>query len=231
MASRGRRRFLQWGLAGAAAGAAWRGGGARAAGEKPPKVRVAEDKPPAGSDELPEGKMPMRALGRTGVQVSLVGLGGYHIGLAPDQQAATRLVRAAIDHGVNFMDNCWDYNDGKSHVWMGRALGDGYRRRVFLMTKIDGRTRQAAAEQIEQSLRDLGTEVIDLLQVHEVIRDCPIPTACSARTAPSRRWSRREGGQDSLHRFHRAQEPGDPSARCWRWRRRTASPSTPCRCR
>jgi predicted aldo/keto reductase-like oxidoreductase len=160
MSLEGRRRFLQWSVGGAVAGfgrrrAAAAGG---AGGDK------------SAGDKLPEGKMPMRPLGRTGVQVSLVGLGGYHLGLAPDQQAATRLVRAAIDHGVNFMDNCWDYNGGKSHVWMGRALGDGYRRRVFLMTKIDGRTRQAAAAQIDQSLRDLGTEVIDLLQVHEVIR-------------------------------------------------------------
>jgi len=114
--------------------------------------------------------MPMRALGRTGVQVSLVGLGGYHIGLAASEQTATRIIRAAIDHGVNFMDNCWDYNDGKSHAWMGRALGDGYRRRVFLMTKIDGRTRKAAADQIDQSLRELRTDTIDLIQVHEVIR-------------------------------------------------------------
>src|SRR5262245_5449466 len=120
MASRGRRRFLKWGLAGAAAGVTWRGGGARGA-----------------ADKLPEGKMPMRKPGRTGVEVSLVGLGGYHIGQAPDEQAAARIIRAAIDHGVNFMDNCWDYNEGKSHVWMGRALRDGYRKRVFLMTKID----------------------------------------------------------------------------------------------
>jgi len=159
MASRGRRRFLQWGLAGAAAAGAAaavarRGGLARAAGDK-----------------LPEGKMPMRRLGRTGVEVSLVGLGGYHIGQAPDEQAAVRLIRAAIDHGINFMDNCWDYNDGKSHAWMGRALRDGYRKRVFLMTKIDGRTRQAAAAQIDQSLRALATDTIDLMQVHEVIRD------------------------------------------------------------
>jgi aryl-alcohol dehydrogenase-like predicted oxidoreductase len=153
MPSRGRRRFLQWSLGGAAAGLGWRRGGAATAGDK-----------------LPEGKMPMRALGRTGVQVSLVGLGGYHIGMAANEQTATRIIRAAIDHGVNFMDNCWDYNDGKSHAWMGRALGDGYRRRVFLMTKIDGRTRKAAADQIDQSLRELRTDTIDLIQVHEVIR-------------------------------------------------------------
>jgi aryl-alcohol dehydrogenase-like predicted oxidoreductase len=154
MASRGRRRFLKWGLAGTAAAVGWRGGGAYAR-----------------DDKLPEGKMPMRRLGRTGADVSLVGLGGYHVGQAPDEQTAIRIIRAAIDHGINFMDNCWDYNDGKSHAWMGHALRDGYRKRVFLMTKIDGRTRAAAAAQIDQSLRALGTDTIDLMQVHEVIRD------------------------------------------------------------
>jgi len=149
---------LQWSLAGVASFGA---GPARAAG----------DKPAAGGDKLPEGKMPMRKLGRTGAEVSLVGLGGYHIGQAADEQTAVRIIRAAIDHGGNFMDNCWDYNDGKSHVWMGRALRDGYRKRAFLMTKIDGRTRAAAAAQIDQSLRSLGTDTIDLMQVHEVIRD------------------------------------------------------------
>jgi aryl-alcohol dehydrogenase-like predicted oxidoreductase len=166
MASRGRRRFLKWGLAGAA-GVAWPPGPARAAKDPPP---AGDKPPPATNGQLPEGKMPMRKLGRTGVDVSLVGLGGYHIGQAPDEQTATRIIRAAIDHGVNFMDNCWDYNDGKSHVWMGRALRDGYRKRAFLMTKIDGRTRAAATAQIEQSLRDLATDTIDLMQVHEVIR-------------------------------------------------------------
>jgi aryl-alcohol dehydrogenase-like predicted oxidoreductase len=154
MADRGRRRFLWWGLGGATAGLAWRHGRARAA-----------------NDALPEGKMPTRKLGRTGVDVSLVGLGGYHIGQAGDEQKAVRIMRAAIDHGINFMDNCWDYNEGRSHLWMGRALRDGYRQRVFLMTKIDGRNRKAAAAQIDQSLRDLGTDVIDLMQIHEVIRD------------------------------------------------------------
>ena len=157
MVTHDRRRFLHWSLGGAAAGVGWRQAGAAV--------------PAGGGDKLPEGKMPMRKLGRTGVDVSLVGLGGYHLGLAADEQTATRIVRAAIDGGVNFMDNCWDYNDGRSHLWMGRALRDGYRKRVFLMTKIDGRTRKAAAAQIDQSLRDLGTDVIDLMQVHEVIRD------------------------------------------------------------
>jgi aryl-alcohol dehydrogenase-like predicted oxidoreductase len=121
--------------------------------------------------KLPEGAvMPTRKLGRTGVEVSLVGLGGFHIGLPAEEKTAIRIVRMAVDHGVTFMDNCWDYNDGKSEQWMGHALRDGYRQKVFLMTKIDGRTRDSAAEQIDQSLTRLGTDVIDLVQIHEVIR-------------------------------------------------------------
>jgi aryl-alcohol dehydrogenase-like predicted oxidoreductase len=120
---------------------------------------------------LPQGaRMPRRPLGRTGVEVSLLGIGGYHLGKATDDQTATRIVRTAIDHGVTFLDNCWDYNDGLSHARMGKALRDGYRKQAFLMTKIDGRTRAAAAAQIEQSLRQLETDVIDLVQIHEVIR-------------------------------------------------------------
>jgi aryl-alcohol dehydrogenase-like predicted oxidoreductase len=124
----------------------------------------AEVKLPAG------GTMPTRPLGRTGVKVSLLGLGGFHIGLPDDEQTSIRIIRSAIDGGVTFMDNCWDYNEGKSETWMGHALRDGYRQKAFLMTKIDGRTRAAAAEQIEQSLRRLETDVIDLVQIHEVIR-------------------------------------------------------------
>jgi len=116
------------------------------------------------------GKMPMRKLGSTGVEVSLLGLGGFHIGLARDEKTAIEIVRAAVDHGVTFMDNCWDYNEGRSQVWMGNALRDGYRKRVFLMTKIDGRTRRSAADQIDQCLRSFGTDMIDLVQIHEVIR-------------------------------------------------------------
>jgi predicted aldo/keto reductase-like oxidoreductase len=114
--------------------------------------------------------MPKRRLGRTGVDVSMLGLGGYHIGLPKDEQTSIRIVRMALDHGVTFLDNCWDYNDGKSQVWMGHALRDGYRQKAFLMTKIDGRTRQSAAAQIEQCLQSFGTDVIDLVQIHEVIR-------------------------------------------------------------
>ncbi|WXA89786.1 aldo/keto reductase [Pendulispora rubella] len=114
--------------------------------------------------------MPMRPLGKTGVSVSLVGIGGFHIG-EPDEQEGIRIVRTALDRGINFLDNCWDYHEGKSEERMGKALRDGYREKAFLMTKLDGRTKQSAREQLEQSLRRLGTDRIDLVQIHEVIRD------------------------------------------------------------
>jgi predicted aldo/keto reductase-like oxidoreductase len=116
------------------------------------------------------GDMPYRTLGRSGEKVSLIGLGGGHIGAPPDEQEAIRIIRTAIDSGVNFMDNCWDYHGGDSEVRMGKALRDGYRQKVFLMTKIDGQTRAAATQQMEDCLRRLQVETIDLLQFHEVIR-------------------------------------------------------------
>ncbi|HZW81043.1 MAG TPA: aldo/keto reductase [Candidatus Deferrimicrobiaceae bacterium] len=117
------------------------------------------------------GDMFYRTLGRTGERVSVIGMGGYHIaqhGLTED--ASIRLVRAAIDRGITFMDNSWDYNEGQSELQMGKALKNGYRQKVFLMTKIDGRTKEVAAKQIETSLRRLQTDCIDLIQHHEVIR-------------------------------------------------------------
>ena len=114
---------------------------------------------------------PTRTLGRTGEKVSMVGLGGYHIGMQSDEQESIRIIRTALDSGINFLDNCWDYNDGQSEIRMGKALRDGYRQKAFLMTKIDGRTKTAAAKQIDESLRRLQTDHIDLLQFHEVIRD------------------------------------------------------------
>src|SRR4051794_8981103 len=116
------------------------------------------------------GDMQYRALGSTGENVSLVGLGGSHIGKVDDEQLSLRIMRSAIDRGLTFMDNSWDYNEGQSELRMGRALRDGYRDKVFLMTKIDGRTRQAAAQQIHESLRRLQTDRVDLMQFHEVIR-------------------------------------------------------------
>ena len=117
-----------------------------------------------------KGEVPRRTLGRTGEKVSMVGLGGYHIGSQKDEQESIRIIRTALDNGINFLDNCWDYNGGESEVRMGKALRDGYRQRAFVMTKIDGRTKKAAAQQLEESLRRLQTDHIDLLQFHEIIR-------------------------------------------------------------
>ena len=117
------------------------------------------------------GAIQYRELGRTGEKVSAIGVGGWHLGLGHvDEALAIRIVRTAVDRGINFMDNCWDYNDGASEIRMGKALADGYRERVFLMTKIDGRSRKEAARQLDESLRRMRTDRIDLVQHHEVIR-------------------------------------------------------------
>jgi predicted aldo/keto reductase-like oxidoreductase len=115
--------------------------------------------------------IPYRTLGRSGEQVSLVGLGGYHLGKQTDPQESIHIIRTGLDEGINFLDNCWDYNGGESEIRMGNALRDGYRQKAFLMSKIDGRTKAAATSQINESLRRLETDRIDLLQFHEVIRD------------------------------------------------------------
>ncbi|MDZ4861034.1 MAG: aldo/keto reductase [Candidatus Hydrogenedentes bacterium] len=117
-----------------------------------------------------EGEMKYRMLGRTGQKVSILGLGGYHLGMLEEEKDSIDLIRAAIDGGITFMDNCWDYHNGASEIRMGKALKDGYREKVFLMSKIDGRTKALAAQQLEQSLQRLQTDHIDLMQHHEVIR-------------------------------------------------------------
>jgi aryl-alcohol dehydrogenase-like predicted oxidoreductase len=133
-----------------------------------------------GRHRIPSGaRAQTRELGRTGARVSIVGLGGYHLGL-PGEAEAIRMVRRALDHGLDFLDNCWDYNGGESEARMGKALRDGYREKAFLMTKLDGRTAQSASDQLEQSLRRLQTDRIDLVQIHEVIRDDD-PERCFAR--------------------------------------------------
>jgi predicted aldo/keto reductase-like oxidoreductase len=114
--------------------------------------------------------LPLRALGRSGEHVSLLGVGGFHLGLAESEAEAVRIVRTALDEGVTFLDNCWDYHGGESERRMGKALADGWRGRAFLMTKIDGRDRETAARQIDESLRRLRTDRVDLMQIHEVIR-------------------------------------------------------------
>jgi len=112
-----------------------------------------------------------RQLGSTGEQVSAIGLGGWHLSLKHvEEDLAIRLVHTAIDRGITFMDNCWDYNDGVSEIRMGKALRNGYRDKIFLMTKIDGRSKAEAAKQIDESLRRLQTDRVDLLQYHEILR-------------------------------------------------------------
>jgi aryl-alcohol dehydrogenase-like predicted oxidoreductase len=116
------------------------------------------------------GGMIYRTLGKTNEKVPAIGLGGAHIGRAPSAELAIKVIRTAIDRGITFMDNCWDYVGGEAERRMGAALRDGYRQKVFLMTKFDGRTKASAAKQIDESLQRLQTDRIDLMQYHENIR-------------------------------------------------------------
>ncbi|HLY17072.1 MAG TPA: aldo/keto reductase [Bryobacteraceae bacterium] len=124
----------------------------------------------SGAAQTNAGGMIYRTLGRTGERVSAIGLGGYHIGVPQDEQDGIKIIRSAVDQGINFLDNCWDYHDGKSEVVMGKALRDGYRHKVFLMTKFDGRTKKSTASQIDESLQRMQTDHVDLMQYHENIR-------------------------------------------------------------
>src|SRR5207237_2507683 len=112
-----------------------------------------------------------RQLGSTGEKVSAIGIGGWHLGLKHvDEPLSIQIVRTAMDRGVNFLDNCWDYNDGASELRMGKALRDGYREKAFLMTKIDGRSKKEAARQLDESLQRFGVDHIDLVQQHQIVR-------------------------------------------------------------
>lgn len=123
------------------------------------------------SEAHSRSEMIYRSLGSTGERVSAIGVGGYHLGMPHvDEQLSTRIVRAALDRGINFLDNCWDYHDGQSEIRMGKALSDGYRNKAFLMTKIDGRSKKEAEKQLDESLRRLNVDMIDLVQHHEIIR-------------------------------------------------------------
>jgi predicted aldo/keto reductase-like oxidoreductase len=160
-----RRGFLATTAAlagGIAAGQAW-----GQATSEPAIWEVPELKTP---ESTKEGDMLFRKLGKTGEKVSLLGIGGYHFGTLSTEAAGTKLLRRAIDAGVNFMDNCWDYLGGRAEERMGAALKDGWRKKVFLMTKIDGQTKAAAAKQIDESLKRLQTDVVDLMQIHENVR-------------------------------------------------------------
>ncbi|HZD96293.1 MAG TPA: aldo/keto reductase [Candidatus Sulfotelmatobacter sp.] len=123
------------------------------------------------SSQQAGGSMIYRTLGRTGERVSAIGLGGFHIGQPKlSEEESIRLIRSAIDNGITFMDNSWDYNQGQSEIRMGKALNDGYRQKVFLMTKLDGRTKEEAGKQLNESLQRLQTDHLDLIQHHEIIR-------------------------------------------------------------
>ena len=115
--------------------------------------------------------IPTRPLGSTGVNVSILGLGGHHIGRIRDDNQSIQLIRKAIDSGVTFLDNAWEYHNGRSEELMGKALAGGYRDKAFLMTKHHGRDKKTAMEHLEDSLRRLRTDVIDLWQFHEVVYD------------------------------------------------------------
>ncbi len=117
-----------------------------------------------------EGEMIYRTLGSTGERVSAIGMGGFHLSKPKTDEEAVKLIRTAIDRGITFMDNCWDYADGLSEIRAGKALRDGYRNKVFQMSKIDGRDKKSAAKQIDESLLRLQTDRIDLMQFHEIIR-------------------------------------------------------------
>jgi aryl-alcohol dehydrogenase-like predicted oxidoreductase len=131
-----------------------------------------QDQGKSRSQQVPSGEVPKKQLGRTGVQVSAMGLGGYHLGSAETDQAAIEIVAKALDHGVNFFDNAWEYHDGLSEERMGRAL-KGKRDRAFVMTKVctHGREKKLAMRMLEESLRRLQTDHLDLWQIHEVVYD------------------------------------------------------------
>ncbi|MGA7157281.1 MAG: aldo/keto reductase [Acidobacteriaceae bacterium] len=167
----------------------------------------AHSQTPATANGRPQSPdMLYRPLGTTGELVSAIGLGGYHIGKQADPADSINLIHAAIDHGITFLDNSWDYNDGTSELRMGQALTSGYRQKVFLMTKLDGRTATEYNKQLEQSLDRLRTDHIDLVQFHEVIRmedpdrifadDGAIHAAIAARQAGKLRYIGFTGHKD-----------------------------------
>ena len=148
---RSRREFLQAGIAGTAA--------------------LALSSEDAMANDTPSTGLPQRPLGKTGVKVSIICLGGWHIGSVKDKDEAVKIMHTAIDEGINFFDNCWDYHDGGSEEIMGKALaadGGKWRKKIFLMTKVCSREAAEVRKQIDDSLRRLQTDVIDLVQMHEI---------------------------------------------------------------
>ncbi len=211
-----RRDFLK---SATAAGVAAVGGSAQAQNASS-EGRTSKEAP-AKRSEHPG--MVYRELGTTGERVSAIGMGGFHLAKDPGttQQDAVKLVRTAIDNGITFMDNCWDYNDGISEVRMGQALKDGYRHKVLLMTKIDARTAKDYDKQLEQSMGRLNTDVVDLVQFHEILRfedpdrifaeDGAIHAAMKAREAGKIRFIGFTGHKDPaihLRMFEVAEQHG-----------------------
>ena len=190
-------------------------------------VQMSETNSPTSKEtpiQRPENPaMLYRELGTTGERVSAIGMGGFHLAKDPSttQQDAIRLVRSASDNGITFFDNCWDYNDGISEVRLGQAMKDGYRHKIFLMTKLDGRTAKEYNKQLEQSLGRLDTDVIDLVQFHEILSfedpdrifadDGAIHAAMDDRTAGKIRYLGFTGHKDPrihLQMFEVAQQHG-----------------------
>ena len=171
-------------------------------------VAAATAPSPAWAADAAPLAMPRRKLGRTGETVSAIGLGGYHLAEKITEAESLRIIRSAIDRGITFMDNCWDYNDGESERRMGKALRDGYRNKVFLMTKIDGRRRATALKQLNDSLKRLQADHLDLVQIHEVIRmedpdrvfapDGAIEALVAARALGKVRWIGFTGHKDPM---------------------------------
>jgi uncharacterized protein len=175
-----RRSFLQGAVAGAGlavSGTAEAATGPTSAGPAStglPGTRPADpaDLPRVTDPGERRGEMLYRRFGRTEERISAIGMGGFHLGKgALSDDEATRLIHQGIDRGITFMDNCWDYNEGRSELRMGVALSQGgYRDKVFLMSKMDGRTKAEAIKQIDTSLKRLRTDRIDLVQHHEILR-------------------------------------------------------------
>jgi predicted aldo/keto reductase-like oxidoreductase len=174
-----RRNFLSGAAAAAIVSTGYKAR-AQAADTEPGQPALTETGSAAAAARIPRvvsagemrGEMLYRDLGATGEKVSAIGLGGSHLGLATvSEDDAVRLIHQGLDRGINFLDNSWDYNEGRSELRVGKALSQaGYRQKAFVMTKIDGRTKEVAANQIDTSLKRLKVDHIDLLQHHEVLR-------------------------------------------------------------
>ncbi len=150
-------------------------------------------------------------MGNTGVQVSIIGVGGFHLGSAKDLNEARRIVDTAIDAGINFFDNAWDYHDGRSEDWLGEAL-KGKRDRVVLMTKVctHSRDKKVAMRMLEESLRRLQTDHLDVWQIHEVIYENDPDLIFAPNGAAEALVQAKKAGQSPLCWFHRAQRSCHP---------------------